>query len=387
MRNLQPTKHARRLYAFTLPELLIAVSIFAVVATVVSQQYVIGFNESRKSNYFKQIYDDGQFILARIAQEVRSGMVDYDEYYNQNVISGNYGQNYGRYFSSFYHPGADGALGFDCNDGTRNSRDCTLLRKTLDENTGTNPFSGKASGAASEADENAFCGTWNTNVNTPLNNSGSGCDSNGSPLPLASQSELYLISADGFRKTILSRERIGGTQANPIYSLSMLRLKGNDIDGDEIADRFVCDDDFQCRGSDDVPDVESVSGGVAECASGAVIPGELPRPADKELNPSDADFAAETCDTVENGFSRDFVPISPFRVNVKHLSFFISPAENPHYAFAEVDEQSQPSVTIMLTIEVNPEKGIFNNQWQEVTFIETVEARSLSSIPAPLFIE
>lgn len=101
-------------YAFTLPELLISVAIFAVVAVIVSSLYVDSFRLTGSANLQNQVYEDARYIMQKIAEEVRKNMIDYDEYYSQNVIgASNFGQNYGRYYSSFYNPGSDGKLGFD----------------------------------------------------------------------------------------------------------------------------------------------------------------------------------------------------------------------------------------------------------------------------------
>lgn len=414
--------------AFTLPEILIAVAIFAIAATIVAGLYVQSFRETRRANMQNQIYADARFLLQHIADEVRSGMIDYDEYYNQHVIleafngsprdsppeseigvlgAENYGQNYGRYYSSFYNPGTDNALGFDCNtadlsviigegdarDEHRNSRDCTRLRKTVDRNTGKNPFDGKFRSSAPE--EDAFCGTFSYEVGASFvsnNQRGLCVSTTGAPDPSRqqNQSELYLISADGFQKTILARERIGGTEAEPVYALSILRLQGHDTNNDGVADTFVCADGFQCRGQNDVLAVDIDDTGISPATDcplvGVSLPAELPRSRTDELNPNDAAFGAESCDASVLDFSKDFVPISPLRINVSHLAFYISPTENPHYAFAENDELKQPRITILLTVEANEEITGAGHSFNPITLIETVSSRVLTPIPAPLII-
>ncbi|MBI2638269.1 type II secretion system protein [Candidatus Peregrinibacteria bacterium] len=388
------TKSTKSKYAFTLPEILIAVAIFSTVSMVVSTLYIQSFQETRKANLQNQVYEDARFILQRIAQEARDGMVDYDEYYNQNVVIDNFGQNFGRYYSSFFYPGQDEALGFDCNtveagDGAvgtparsakRNRRDadCVPLRKTIDRNTGSNPFKGKYLVAV---EEDAFCGkvTYERQgaaggLLGQCNNPADAPD----PTQERLQDRLYLISADGFTKTILAREKIGvDPSGESIYALSMLRLKGIDQNGDGIADHFVCADDFQCRGTDDVPDIDiSIEG-----PNGTRILTELPR--DEDLMEG-KDIAA---DHQNGGFSIDFVPISPLRVNITHLNFFITPTEDPHYAFSESGTLEQPRVTIVLTVEQNPlETGVYK-PFPPITLTQTVSSRVLTSISAPLLIQ
>lgn len=401
----------RKTAGFTLVELLIAVSIFAVVSMIVATLYVQAFRESRRANLQNQIFEDARFIMSRIADEIRSGMIDYDEYYNQNVVipgaasiagaasERNYGQNYGRYYSSFYNPGSDDALGFDCNtvelpaDGAvgtpartlkRNQRTCVPLRATVDRNTGANPFSGKYLNAE-DYKENAFCGnvSYAGNAGAARGSANYGeCGGDELPDSLAAreQDELYLISSDGRKRTILARERIGGTDAAPIFALSLLRLDGMDSNDDGIADKFICAPQFLCRGT------QSVTGSPAriadaDCGAPETITGELPR-----NNREDLGLETGSCDTEDTAFSKDFIPISPLRINIKNLKFYISPSENPHYAFAETAEQKQPLVTIVLTLEPNPENIGVREDFSPVTIVRNVSPRTLEPIPAPLLI-
>lgn len=372
--------------AFTLVEILIATAIFAVVSTIVAGQYADAFRETRKANFQNQIYEDARFIMDRIADEIRSGTVDYDEYYNQSVViptfardggllgapAGlqNFGQNFGRYYSAFFNPGSDNKLGFDCNDGgARNRRTCIPLRRTIDLNTGENPYAGKA--ALLFGDENAFCGTVRYSRGGALTNIGKAqsagadlCLGDGSPDLNAIRDnikELYLISADGRQKTIFARERIGGTDADPAYALSMLRLKGIDTDGDNISDIFVCADDFNCLG----PSVGAY--------------GNLPRENRQDLSET-SDSAA---DSSANAFSKDFAPVSPLRVKITNLQFIISPLEDTHYAFAE-NARQQPRATVILTVAPNPEYSAAS--FPPFTISETIPSHLRNQIPTSLLI-
>ncbi|KKU79208.1 MAG: hypothetical protein UY05_C0036G0006 [Candidatus Peregrinibacteria bacterium GW2011_GWA2_47_7] len=104
---------------FTLPEVLIAVSIFAMVSTIAAALYAQSFKETRRATTQNQLYEDARYVMGLIADEAKNGMIDYDEYYSQNVVGAtNYGQSYGRYYSAFFNPGDDNKLGFDCNDVT-----------------------------------------------------------------------------------------------------------------------------------------------------------------------------------------------------------------------------------------------------------------------------
>jgi len=375
--------------AFTLAEMLIAIAIFGTVSTIGVSIYVQSFRENTRANTRNRIYQDASYLLQRIAKEVQEGTIDYDEYYNQNVIklsypiaevpgivSTNYGQNFGRYYSSFFYPGSDEALGFYCNtadavtpyiynsgidtnDSTkRNIRDCTPLRSTLDRNKGQNPFSGKFLNAGVK--ENAFCGTVSYSIGLNSGKNKGVCTDVNTPNVFQSHisNNLYLISADSTQKTILAREKISKSTEPDAYALSMIRLKGMDKNDDGFIDSFSCADEFECTDPTSLPGIG------------------YPRAADlsESANVADADLWP---------FSKDFVPISPLNINIKDLKFIITPSEDSHYAFAEPNEQNQPFVTIVLTVEENSAATGVNNKIEPLTLTETVSTQLLTPIAAP----
>lgn len=390
-----PVANFSRKSAFTLPELLISISILATVAVIVSGSLIQSFRSNKKSNIEARIYSDAAFIIKKIANEVQKNVIDYDEYYNEYVlvpgIPGNnqnptayYGQNFGRYYSSFFHPGDDEILGFDCNHARnggmpyaatdddlpaptrsdrRNTEDCVPLRKTLDRQTGSNPYMGKSNEETTGDEENAFCATPRITPNQALANVGL-CVQIGGANAVA-VSKLFLITPDATQKTILARERIGGANPNPKYALSILRMKGEDASGDTVIDSFSCAHDFECVTSD------------CEAAT-------LPRNDAIELNPPALND--DICDTRANGFTKDFVPISPLTVSVSSINFVITPLEDPNYAFAENDQSLLAQVTINLTVEANKEELGAGVDFAPVTFSTTVYANRLEKIPAPLLV-
>jgi hypothetical protein len=387
---------------------MIAVSIFATVITIVSSLYIQTYKETARAASQNQFYDDARFVLKLIADEIHAGAIDYDEYYNRYVMSAHktdgsltsiyhdyldsYGQGFGAYYSAFFNPGSDQKLGFDCNNGhDRNKKDCTPLKKTLDIDTGENPFSGKKL-AMTPPDEDAFCGAVSYSVD---GNPAGGTAGTAKGLCATDKrkfiklegdrAQLFLIDAEGKQKTILARERIDGgstVTANSEYALSILRLKGVDTNGDNLSDNFVCADDFQCRGGRtlDVADVEESAPMIdGLCGMTDAQATDLPRRDELALDHSDG----AVCDTALDGFAKDFVPISPLNVNVKKLEFYISPTEDPFYAFAEYDVRSQQRVTIVLTIEPRANFGSAAD-FKELTLVETVSPRILDRVPAPV---
>lgn len=372
---------------FTLPEVLIAVSIFAMVSTVAGTLYAQSFKETRRATVQNQLYDDARYTMARIAEEVRNGMIDYDEYYSWNVVKNSsygtttYGQNYGRYYSAFFNPGDDDDLGFDCNDGTRNKSDCVPIRTTLDRHTGQNPFDGKFTDDTVE--ENALCGKVTYGAGQTFNNDLQGtCTTSGQAQP---QSKLYLISADAKTKTVLAREKIFSPSGAEVRALSLLRLTGKDTNNDAMIDSFVCAPEFQCRGMNTVAGVTSVGVPDTACEVSASFPQQLPRGDSAALEHSaNTATVPELCDGPNNGYSKDFIPVSPLRATITRLDFYITPLENPQYAFAEKAERTQPRVTIVLTVGPNPDTTSATDTFVPVTLVETVSSRVLDPIPAPL---
>lgn len=350
---------------FTLVELLISISLLGIITLIVSSLFIDSFKQSSKFAVQNSVYEDARFIMDQLVDEIRSSRIDYDEYYNQKVVLANpalfsgesnlktYGQNFGFYYSSFFNPGTDGQLGYDCNNGQRNGKNCTPIRGTLDRATGQNPFMGKPSAGANGGNidiESAFCLNCGLNVGTGL-------------------SELYLISPDSHQKTIITRERIGGNNATPIYALSRVRISGVDTNSDGRIDAFSCADGYSCGASN-------------ACVSADGVPAGLPRK-DDDLNPPDQRFN-EACDNRDNGFSHDFVPVSPLRIDVTDLKFDINPVEDPAYAFGESTAQRQPTVTITMTVRPNPEVMTTQASFEPFTLLRTVTAGTGAPIVAPL---
>ncbi|MEK9132803.1 MAG: type II secretion system protein [Patescibacteria group bacterium] len=398
------SKETKAHAGFTLPELLISTTIFAMMTTAVGSLYALSLSETRRGNTQSQVYEDARYLMSVIKNEITNNAIDYDEYYNQNVViptiraAGlldlpgvgqlgfpNIGQNFGRYYSSFFNPGSDSQLGFACNDGvTRNGLICTPRRKTMDRETGLNPFDGKYDTrglAQNQIEEDAFCGilSYATFQNAPGTRMGKCLG--GVPNPVAERIEdkLFLISAKGDTKTIFARE-----MTDPdMYALSLLKMTAYDVDLDGINDLFTCADGFECIGTEDVNGVENTP---ILMPNGEERPGELPRTkfSDNILTYPDLNAGDGEEDPESRGFSKDFVPMSPFILNIKSLNFLISPTEDPYYAYAETTQNQQPKVTILMTVELNPKRAGISGKFIPLTLVETVTSGITTPIPAPV---
>lgn len=305
---------------FTLVELLIAVTVFAVFMTSIMTLVVDMYRSSRRITLEEEIYQDMRAMMKQLTYMVEENAIDYEEYYREatgdmkfggSVGSGTPDYTYGDYAKLFYDFGSGGTElsgeGALCNTGAdpADEPDCVLDRTTLDRNLGQNPVP-DATNAPEES--NAFCG-----IETAL---GIACPVD--PSAFGKQENLYLINENGDRKTIIISEEIekdiGGTPPHPIEKvLSIAWLNGTDSTGNDIPDTWT-------------PGVEFV--GTLE---------------------DDLTLPASTAADVYTGF----IPISSMRTNITDLKFYIYPLEDPYKGFAETDPATgtliQPHVTIIMT--------------------------------------
>lgn len=291
-------------------EALIAASIFTFVASIAITIFINVSKTEKTAELTNAMYEDARVVMEMLSRQIRSGTIDYEEYYSLNVLgSVNYGVKRGAYASRFYDPGFTinndtgviekginpDNLGVECIGLDGKFLDCALggevFTLSVDQNTGEN------------LDDSAFCKEPNC-----------GSDS-------LKQTELHIISTDGKSKTIIGRLQVNGTED---YVLVMAEMEGSDEDGNGIIDTF--------------------------------------KPTLEKLEPQDT-----------WGPASQFVPLSPLRSSVKDLKFKIWPNEDPYRAFAEPGVQYQPSVTIIMTLEPSEaEKASFSGTVPEVTVQTTV---------------
>lgn len=322
---------------FTLIEVLIASSIFAMVSMIGATIFMNISQSERKTSLTNAIYEDARVVMEMLAREIRASTIDYEEYYSVGALqSAYYGINRGVYGSRFYDPGYEynggnpaqgsnpGDLGTTCFDPaedpptpeTCNDTHTILFPLSVDKNTGKNFWNGTAN-------ETAFTGE---------------------------QSELYLISADGREKTILIKQKITADD----YALSMIKLDGVDSDTNGVVDIFKCKTDYTCTTSiNNYADFKHPAGDYSKIF--------LPPKSD-----SGKIFTILTA---------DFIPISPLRSSISDLKFYISPKDDPYKAFAEKDMQYQPYVTIVLTLEPSEkERANYPGDPPKITIQTTVSA-------------
>jgi len=306
--------------AFTIVELLIAMTIFALVAMVTVNVMVNGMASSKKLQAQLDLHSEGELIMNRLVSEIKRNTIDYEAYYARNV-QGETGwetQNYGFYGQSFYDPGSGGwdegpysslsdYWGVLCSDGTSiYPDDCPTETPTyadLDLDTGTHPFTGIGSPYTDDdTSMNALC------------EDATDCNA----LEYAVTDELILINSAGDLRTVFTRELFNASSME--YRLSSVKLTGSDSDADGLVDAWVCSSDYTCTGTGDVPD------------------------------------SADLTDT-DPTTATDFQAFTPSSINIQDFYVLIAPMEDPYRAFAEEDSQVQPYVTIRMTLIVSEDYG------------------------------
>lgn len=288
---------------FTLLETLVAITIFLFLTLIIFSIFSNSLASKRRTEVERLLFEETRILMERIVNEMRNNTIDYEEYWSRFEYNasqtGNefYGQNYGTYALQFLR---------DQNGDVPESLD---EHHRTDANVGLNA----SSKALRNATNLAVC--QNGQVPTlPAEDSG------------FAQCELYLISADGLTKTIL--KVFPKTDLDSEYTLKMLKLTGEDSDGDLIPDIWEGTADF-------------------------------------------SDFT--------------FQNIQPEELKIVNLQFFVSPLEDPRKAFADFQSniKIQPHVIVQLTVEPNQKiaAGIRGNPPQ-ITLQTTISTRINQKIPS-----
>lgn len=345
----------------SLIEVLIAISLFAIVAITSSTILIDIVQLEKKSSVENAIYEDLRIMLQLLTNEIQSGTVDYDEYYNFCVIQDGldtayFGINHGVYGSRFFDPGKsldpiDDAirnpqdLGLECSYMPGNECQVVYTLAT-DLNTGQNPFYGDASSA------NAF-----GDIDGP-----GGCADVG--ITYNATDHLFLIDNTGTQKTIIAKKKININD----YAIGLVRMKGIDFDQNGLVDSFTCLDEFDCD--------EGFNPNVIKIPYLDLI--------GKDINQLDPQIRLPQESDLTNLFDADntqFVPISPMRANIQELKFIIQPLEDPYKAFAEPDFRAHPTVTIIMTVGLSENAELdYPGEFEPITVQTTVAAGVIGRI-------
>ncbi len=345
----------------SLIEVLIAISLFAIVAMMSSTILIDIVQLEKKSSVQNAIYEDLRIMLQLLTKEIQTGTIDYDEYYSYCVIQEGepaesvfFGINHGVYGSRFYDPGKslDGLatfnpedLGLECSYKDPITNECEVVYTlSTDINVGQNPFYGDPKSASAFED---------------IGNAG-GCSTDGVT------DHLFLIDNTGTQKTIIAKKQINSFD----YAIGLVRMRGIDFDQNGFVDSFTCLDEFNCE---DEPG--TINGAIAIPYLDLI--GKQPSELDPQIRlPQESDLIG-----LFDVNGTQFVPISPLRANILELRFIIQPLEDPYKAFAEPDFRAHPTVTIILTVGLSEDaEEDYPGEFDPITVQTTVAAGVLGRI-------
>jgi len=375
---------------FTLTEVLVAMSLFAIVSTISATVLVDVVQLQKKSSIQNEIYEDARILMQQLTNEIQSGTIDYEEYYSVNVVQKKklvtggpfLGINYGVYGSRFFDPGrtlyAASAtnpedLGIECSypkltdPGYDPNKSCDIyFSDSTDLNTGQNLYKNN-SGNYLSTEANALCD------NKAIANS---C----SPLPTGIVSDLYLIDSSGTHKTIVGQKNMtsgtcGTLATSADCAVGIIKMTGQDLDQNGIIDVFSCDSDYsKCIDGHNAIDISPAFKYPFLVSKGAGLKDYLFNNNIRIPQRSDLGVAY-------NASTSQFIPITPSRANVKALSFTINPLDDPYKAYAETGMQTQPTVTISMTIDLaSAYKSDYPGTFPAVTLQTTVTAGVIGKI-------
>ncbi|MBT6068843.1 hypothetical protein HOG48_03735 [Candidatus Peregrinibacteria bacterium] len=385
----------RKTRAFTLIELLVASSILMIIIVLATN---IFFNVTNANNYLNltsTLQFESKHAMERVMRAVQSNAIDYPEYYNYYVINNggeefettgdNFGSNYSVYGARFYNPGdikgnsgsqgvnyssiSEDDLGAFCYNAIEAKHysvsseycdDWPTLEYTEDIATGTNPYETDMFLPPEQA--SAVC-DLTTEMYPFVSTQRYGTCSAMSDTEQHEMDMLFLISPDGQTKTIIAREPWAADPStlweSPEfeggYVLSMLKMIGENNDGNPINDSWFCHEDFACTNEPS--------------------PGDPALPAIDDLDPN-----SENISPLEDLYL-DFSPMTPPVISITDLRFYVAPIEDPAKAFDELPQKMQPYVTVIMTAELNdPRADILPESLRSITLQTTISTQYYGEI-------
>lgn len=319
---------------FTIIELSVALVILTMISIFSGRIYLNYTNASRDLKAASLVYEEARFLMEKLVREVRQNAIDYEQYFNQNVMlplnaAGDYSDNYCAYSSFFY-------------DNNNESRGVRNDDKKLAIITALPPSADPAAAVR------------------PIEN------------------ELYLINMSGKKRTVLTRveKDVNGDTIGKIATLKMdgfdygtdhingqdsyngLALTDSNCTADErendgLIDTWHCATDFPCKHNQTIASLT-----IPNCEGYT------------DLIVNDPAVA-----------NHSFVDISPSALNIVSLKFLITPADDPWKAYNMKDVQIQPHVTIQMTVQASPKLvNTTVNSPPAITLTTTITARNYGEI-------
>jgi prepilin-type N-terminal cleavage/methylation domain-containing protein len=330
---------------FTIVELSVALVMLSMISVFAGRIYLNYMNASRDLKAANLVYEEARFMMEKIVREVRQNGIDYEQYFNQNVMiplnlillseTETYTDNYCSYSSFFNDSGPDGdpaTLGDNESRGVRNPQRLTDIE-------------------AASIDPSAV---------RPIEN------------------ELYLINIAGNTRTILTRVE-KDVNGDTIGKIAELKLAGEDFGRDHIngGDSY---NGLKLTDPNCAPDEDEGDGLIDSWLCAQDYPCKRDQVSPSSTNPSCEGYT-HLASNDPTGTNYSFVDISPNALNVVDLKFLVAPGDDPWKAYNMNDVQIQPNVTIQMTVEASPKLvATTTNRPPSITLTTTITARNYSEI-------
>ncbi len=341
--KLKIKQHNRKsIKAFTLIELTVSIFILMLIAVFSGNIYLNYTNSTRNIKANNVIYGESRFLMERIARELRQNAIDYEEYFNQNIIipkdGGYYGKHYCSYNNFFYDSGPDG------------------IYTTLEDNESR--------------------GEKNTDIKIYYNCGGGDCEAINSI-----EKSLYLINLAGNQKTILKRveETVNG---EVIGRIAMLKMDGKDFGQDEINAK----DSYNGQNTSDplckVDDGEG-DGKIDTWLCAA----DYPCKHDQNIINGTCSGYTDLVSDDPNNANYSFVDITPSSLDVMDFKLIIHPKDDPWKAYNMDSIQTHPTVSIQLSVQANPKMLDVRNRKKmpSITLNSTISLRNYDEVNSDCF--
>lgn len=307
---------------------MVALAVLTLISLFAGNIYINYTGAARDLKAANNLYEEGRFLMERMIREIRQSGIDYEEYFNQNVLTGALGENYCLYHQEFYSPGLDG-----------------IIRTKDDESLGIrNPDNLHAAAIASPIQKNLFLINLYGDKRTILTR-------------IEKEVNGQQIGKIGLTKLIgkdFGEDHIDGKNSYHDYKAHNVSCSLDAREGDGLVDTWLCDAEFPCNHEKEIVSI---------------------------TNPA-CDGYTDMILNEPKSEDHSFIDISPNAINVVDLKFIVTPEDDPWKAYKVNHTQIQPHITVQLTIEANPKlvNGLDKERLPRLTLTSTASTRNYDEI-------
>lgn len=341
---------------FTLIELSISVLVLTMLSIFAGQIYLNYTAASRNLKGANLVYEEARFLMEKIVREVRQNAIDYEQYFNQNIMVPTGGGGFAQNLTPI---ATDGGGGFPDNY-------CAYSAIFYDNGPDDDFWT---------LEDNDSTGTRNPEWEDWMSNAGI------TQIEAAKsvENELYLINISGNKRSVLTRV-VKTVDGETIGKVALLKMDGKDFGRDHINGRNPSNAVPSSPDPNCWPDAGENDGLIDSwlCAAGFPCLANL-------FTPSST---IPSCQGLSHSVIKDpddpdygFVDISPNALNIVDLKFMLAPADDPWKAYNMNDYQLQPHITIQMTVSANRKLvSTGKDNPPSITLTSTITARNYDEI-------